>query len=89
MRPVPTHAPHHAPKEWIEKYDGKFDKGWLEYREETFARQKAMGIIPENTKLAPMPEDIKDWETLSDNERALCVANGSFCRLYASIPTMR
>ncbi len=66
-----VHAPHHAPKEWIEKYDGKFDKGWLSYREETFARQKAMGIIPENTKLAPMPEDIKAWEALNDNERAL------------------
>ena len=66
-----THAPHHAPKEWIEKYDGKFDKGWLAYREETFARQKAMGVIPENAKLAPMPEDIMDWEALSDQEREL------------------
>ena len=69
--PGATHAPHHAPKEWIEKYDGKFDSGWLKYREETFARQKAMGIIPENTKLAPMPNDIKDWEKLSDKEREL------------------
>ena len=69
--PGATHAPHHAPKEWIEKYDGKFDSGWLKYREETFARQKAMGIIPENTKLAPMPTDIKDWEKLSDKEREL------------------
>jgi arylsulfatase len=66
-----VHAPHHAPKEWIKKYDGKFDKGWLSYREETFARQKAMGVIPKNTKLAPMPEDIKEWEALSDQEREL------------------
>ena len=66
-----VHAPHHAPKEWIEKYDGKFDNGWLAYREETFARQKAMGVIPENTQLAPMPEDIKEWEALSDQEREL------------------
>ena len=65
------HAPHHAPKEWIEKYDGKFDSGWLKYREETLARQKAMGIVPENAKLAPMPTDIKDWEKLSDKEREL------------------
>ena len=78
-----THAPHHVPKEWIEKYRGKFDQGWLKYREETFARQKAMGVIPENTKLAPMPKDIKEWEKLSANEtRTLCVANGSFCRFY-------
>jgi len=66
-----THAPHHAPKEWIEKYNGKFDNGWLAYREETFARQKAMGVIPENAKLAPMPDDIMEWEALSDPEREL------------------
>jgi arylsulfatase len=66
-----THAPHHAPKEWIDKYKGKFDAGWLKLREETFARQKAMGVIPENAQLAPMPEDIKDWESLSDDEKRL------------------
>lgn len=66
-----THAPHHAPQEWIKKYDGKFDKGWLAYREETFARQKAMGVIPADAKLAPMPDDIMDWNSLSDQEREL------------------
>jgi len=66
-----THAPHHAPKEWIEKYKGKFDAGWLKLREETVARQKAMGIIPENAQLAPMPSDIKEWEALSDDEKRL------------------
>jgi arylsulfatase len=66
-----VHAPHHAPKEWIEKYKGKFDGGWQKLREETFARQKEMGVIPQNAQLAPMPEDIKDWESLSVNEKAL------------------
>ncbi|WP_276389605.1 arylsulfatase [Eudoraea chungangensis] len=66
-----THAPHHAPDEWIEKYKGKFDSGWQKLREETFARQKEMGVIPENAKLAPMPKDIKEWEALSDEEREL------------------
>jgi arylsulfatase len=66
-----VHAPHHAPKEWIEKYKGKFDGGWLKLREETFARQKEMGVIPQNAQLAPMPEDIKDWETLSPDEKKL------------------
>jgi arylsulfatase A-like enzyme len=66
-----VHAPHHAPKEWIEKYKGEFDGGWLKLREETFARQKEMGVIPQNAQLAPMPEDIKDWETLSTNEKKL------------------
>ncbi len=69
--PGAVHAPHHAPKEWIEKYKGKFDEGWQKLREETFARQKEMGIIPQNTKLAPMPSDIKDWESLSENEKKL------------------
>lgn len=69
--PGAVHAPHHAPKEWIEKYNGKFDAGWQKLREETFARQKEMGIIPQNTKLAPMPSDIKDWESLSANEKKL------------------
>jgi arylsulfatase A-like enzyme len=66
-----THAPHHAPKEWIEKYKGQFDQGWLKLREETFARQKAMGVIPQDAQLAPMPSDIKDWETLSADEKRL------------------
>jgi arylsulfatase len=66
-----THAPHHAPKKWIEKYKGKFDKGWQALREETIARQKRMGVVPENTRLAPMPEDIKQWNTLSDKEKQL------------------
>jgi arylsulfatase len=66
-----VHAPHHAPKEWIEKYKGKFDGGWLKLREETFARQKEMGVIPQNAQLAPMPSDIKDWETLSKDEKKL------------------
>jgi len=69
--PGAVHAPHHAPKEWIEKYKGKFDGGWQKLREETFARQKEMGIIPQNTKLAPMPSDFKDWESLSDKEKQL------------------
>lgn len=66
-----THAPHHAPKKWIEKYKGKFDDGWLALREQTLQRQKKMGVVPEDTKLAPMPEDIKDWDTLSANEKKL------------------
>ena len=66
-----VHAPHHAPKEWIEKYKGQFDGGWLKLREETFARQKEMGVIPQNAQLAPMPEDIKDWESLSEDEKTL------------------
>jgi len=66
-----VHAPHHAPKEWIEKYKGQFDEGWDKLREETFERQKKLGLIPENTKLAPKPENIMDWEQLTENEKKL------------------
>ena len=66
-----VHAPHHAPDEWIEKYKGRFDDGWLALREQTIARQKKMGIVPKSTELAPMPKDIKDWEALSDKEQQL------------------
>lgn len=66
-----VHAPHHVPKKWADKYRGKYDKGWDKVRDESIARQKEMGVIPANTKLAPKPEDIKDWDALSDDERRL------------------
>ncbi|ULQ58098.1 sulfatase-like hydrolase/transferase [Flavihumibacter rivuli] len=69
--PGATHAPHHAPKAFIDKYKGKFDKGWDVLRKETFERQKQMGIIPRNTQLAPKPADIKDWDKLSPDEQKL------------------
>jgi arylsulfatase len=65
------HAPHHAPKEWIDKYKGKFDDGWDKLREQTLARQKELGLVPQNVKLAPKPSDIKDWDKLSADEKKL------------------
>ena len=53
--PGATHAPHHPRKEWIEKYKGKFDQGWDQVREESFARQKKLGVVPAGTKLTPRP----------------------------------
>jgi len=69
--PGATHAPHHVSKEWSDKYKGKFDEGWDKVREETFVRQKKLGIIPQNTLLAPKPADIKNWESLSPDEKKL------------------
>ncbi|BDG02354.1 arylsulfatase [Anaeromyxobacter oryzae] len=69
--PGATHAPHHVPKEWIAKYKGKFDKGWDAMREEVLARQIGLGVVPAGTKLAPKPEAIKDWATLSADEKRL------------------
>ncbi|PWK20862.1 arylsulfatase [Xanthomarina spongicola] len=69
--PGATHAPHHTPQEWIDKNKGKFDAGWDVMRQETFERQKALGIIPQDAKLAPKPKDIKDWDDLTDKEKKL------------------
>lgn len=69
--PGATHAPHHVPKEWIAKYKGKFDQGWDKLREETLARQIKLGVVPAGTKLAPKPKEIRDWDTLSGDEKKL------------------
>ena len=69
--PGATHAPHHVPKEWIAKYKGKFDQGWDAMREEVIARQIKLGVVPPGTKVAPKPDAIKDWNTLSADERKL------------------
>ena len=69
--PGATHAPHHVPQAWIDKYKGKFDQGWDKVREEILERQKKLGIVPQNTQLAPKPKDIKDWEDLSADEKKL------------------
>lgn len=65
------HAPHHVPKEWADKYKGQFDGGWDVYREEVFAKQKEMGIIPPNTTLSCHDPDVQDWNSLSADERKL------------------
>lgn len=69
--PGATHAPHHVPKDWIARWKGKFDQGWDKMREEILARQIANGTVPEGTKLAPKPEAIPDWDTLSADEKRL------------------
>lgn len=69
--PGATHAPHQVPKEWIAKNKGKFDQGWDKLREETLARQIKLGVVPAGTKLAPKPAAIRDWDTLSADEKKL------------------
>jgi arylsulfatase A-like enzyme len=89
--PGATHAPHHAPPEWIEKYRGRFDMGYEAYRELVFARQKELGIFPPDAELTPLnpyaeetsaeglpwnPTDVvRPWDSLSDDEKRL------FCRM--------
>jgi arylsulfatase len=60
--PGATHAPHHVPKEWIDRYRGQFDQGWDKLREETFAKQKALKVIPDNAELTGRPGEIPAWD---------------------------
>ena len=69
--PGATHAPHHVPKEWIDKNKGRFDSGWDKMRETTLARQIELGVVPKGTKLAAKPKDIRDWDKLTADEQKL------------------
>ncbi len=70
-----AHAPLHAPQEFIAKYRGKFDQGWDKVREETFARQKQLGIIPKNALLPPANPGVQPWSELNDHQKKV------YCRL--------
>jgi arylsulfatase len=63
------HAPHQAPREWIERYKGRFDDGWDAWRTRTHARQLASGIVPPGTRLSPRPSWVQDWAALPEGER--------------------
>jgi arylsulfatase A-like enzyme len=67
--PGATHAPHHVPKEWADKYKGKFDQGWDKLREETFARQKRLGVIPPDAELTGRPKEIPAWDEMDPKIR--------------------
>jgi arylsulfatase A-like enzyme len=64
--PGATHAPHHVPKEWADRYKGRFDQGWDRLREETFARQKQLGVIPPDAELTARPGEIPAWDDMPD-----------------------
>ncbi|HEV2842994.1 MAG TPA: arylsulfatase, partial [Chthoniobacterales bacterium] len=66
-----THAPHHAPKEYIAKYKGQFSGGWDKLREETFERQKKLSVVPADAKLTPRPKEIPAWADTSAEQRRL------------------
>ena len=65
------HAPHHVPKQYIDHFKGEFDQGWDKLREETFARQKKMGIIPASADLTVRPKEIPSWDSQSADEKKL------------------
>jgi arylsulfatase A-like enzyme len=65
--PGATHAPHHVPVEWSAKYVGRFDHGWDALREEILARQKQLGVVPEDCELTPRHEEIPAWDDVPDD----------------------
>jgi len=85
--PGATHAPHHPTPEWIEKISKMqlFDEGWNKLRETIFANQKKLGVIPENAKLTPWPEDlIKKWDQLNDAEKKLFIKQADVFAAYVA-----
>jgi hypothetical protein len=80
--PGATHAPHHVPTEWSNRYEGRFDKGWDVLREETFARQKELGVIPPEAELTDRAEEIPAWDDMPERPQAGArTSNGGLRRL--------
>ncbi len=69
--PGACHSPHQAPRPWIDRYAGQFDRGWDDWRTTTFARQLAEGILPGGTELSPRPDWVPAWDSLTDETRRL------------------
>ena len=80
LAPGATHDPHQAPKEWIDKYKGKFDGGWDKYRAAVFANQQKLGLIPKGTILPPRDPRVKAWDSLSVDEKRIF---SRFMEVYA------
>ena len=64
--PGATHAPHHVPKEWADKYKGKFDEGWDKLRELTLERQKKLGVVPKDCPLSARPKEVPAWDDMPE-----------------------
>jgi len=71
--PGATHAPHHVPKEWADKYKGKFDQGWDILREEIYTREKALGVIPPDAELTARPAEIPAWDEMDPSIKPVLV----------------
>ncbi len=69
--PGGSHSPHQPKKEWIEKFKGKFDTGWNAMRDEIFANQKRLGVIPASAQLTPWPDELPTWESRTADEKKL------------------
>jgi len=90
--PGGTHSPHQPTKEWIDKFKGKFDMGWEKLREQIFANQKRLGVIPPDTKLTPWPDGqaayagtkLPRWDSLSLIQKKLYAREAEVFAAYAA-----
>jgi arylsulfatase len=82
--PGGTHAPHQPTPEWIEKYKGKFDMGWNALRDQIFANQKKLGVIPENTQLTAWPDDLPKWDTLDADSKKIFARQAEVYAAYVA-----
>src|SRR5271167_4495452 len=82
--PGGTHSPHQPTKEWIEKFKGKFDMGWEKLREQIFANQKRLGVIPAGTQLTPWPDSLPKWDSLSLVQKKLYAREAEVFAAYAA-----
>jgi arylsulfatase A-like enzyme len=82
--PGGTHAPHHPTPEWIAKMKGKFDMGWNQLREQIFANQKKLGVIPPNTELTPWPDLLPKWDTLNPTQKKVYAHQAEIFGAYAA-----
>lgn len=82
--PGGTHSPHQPTPEWIEKFKGKFEMGWNVLREQIYANQKQLGVIPPGTALTPWPDELPKWDTLSADEKKLFARQAEVFAAYVA-----
>ncbi|MDM9623093.1 arylsulfatase [Rhizobium sp. S96] len=82
--PGATHAPHHPTPEWIDKFKGKFDMGWNAMRDQIFANQKRLGVIPPSAQLTPWPDDLPKWDTLDADSKKLFARQAEVFAAYVA-----
>jgi arylsulfatase A-like enzyme len=82
--PGGSHSPHQPKAEWVEKFKGKFDMGWNALRDQIFASQKRLGVIPENAKLTDWPDSLPKWETLSADQKKLFARQAEVYAAYTA-----
>jgi arylsulfatase len=82
--PGGTHSPHQPTKEWVDKFKGKFDMGWNAMREQIFANQKRLGVIPASTQLTPWPDILPKWDSLTAEEKKLYARQAEVFAAYVA-----